>query len=329
MSQAGANSTPDNEPELRLLLDGTFEPLWKSLFRGFNDVLFPKKLSPLALESKPIPVRDIWGSYDYKKNGAMASIVAHVVVVGAIIAVTLIPMHGPVPNAPKPWIETKVIDPDIYLPNPARERAGGGGGGGDRDVLPASMGRLPRISMRQITPPAAVIRNPDPKLAVEPTVIAPPEIKVAMDPTMPNLGDPKSSAIVPSNGPGARGGIGVGDDGGVGPGHGRGVGPGDEAGRGGDTFHVGGGVTAPRVIYETEPEFSEEARRAKYQGNCILGLVVDAKGHPTNIRILNSLGMGLDEKAIESVRNWKFEPGKKNGQGVAVEIAIEVDFHLY
>jgi TonB family protein len=182
--------------------------------------------------------------------------------------------------------------------------------------------------MRQITPPAAVLRNPNPKLPVEPTVIVPPEIKLAMN-DMPNLGDPKSSAIIPSNGPGTRGGIGDGSDGGVGPGQGRGVGPGDEAGTGGHTFRIGKGVTPPRVIYQTDPEFSEEARKAKFQGNCVLGLIVDANGRPIDIRVLNALGMGLDEKAIESVKNWKFEPGKRDGHNVAVEIAVEIDFHLY
>jgi TonB family protein len=92
---------------------------------------------------------------------------------------------------------------------------------------------------------------------------------------------------------------------------------------------MGRGVIAPRVIYQTDPEFSEEARKAKFQGNCVLGLIVDANGRPTNIHILNALGMGLDEKAIESVKGWKFEPGKKDGHDVAVEIAVEVDFHLY
>jgi len=98
---------------------------------------------------------------------------------------------------------------------------------------------------------------------------------------------------------------------------------------GGGVFRPGAGVSPPRVIYQTDPEFSEEARKAKYQGTCVLGLIVDSSGRPTNIHVVSSLGMGLDEKAIESVRNWKFEPGQKDGHNVAVEIAVEVDFHLY
>ena len=323
------NSNPVTEPELHLLLaPDTFEPLWKSLFRGLDEYFFPKKLPPLKLESKPIPVRDIWGFYNYKKNGALGSTVAHVIVIGLIIGGTILGRRLVTKVEAKPQIETKLLDPGDYSLKPAKTQAGGGGGGGDRDVLQASKGRLPKFSMQQITPPAAVIRNPNPKLAVEPTVVVPPDIKVAML-NMPNLGDPKSSAVIPSNGTGSGSGIGSGSGGGVGSGTGPGVGPGEGGGMGGGIFRPGKGVTPPRVIYQTDPEFSEEARKAKYQGTCVLGLVVDANGRPTAIRVLSALGMGLDEKAIESVKNWKFEPGKKDGHDVAVEIAVEVDFHLY
>ena len=328
-SEVNPNVNSAKEPELHLLLaPDTFEPLWKSLFRGLDEFFFPKKLPPLKLESKPIPVRDIWGFYNYKKNGALGSTVAHVIVLGLIIGGTVLGRRIVTKVEAKAQTAVSLIDPGDYALKPGKTQAGGGGGGGDRDVLQASKGRLPKFSMQQITPPAAVIRNLDPKLAVEPTVIVPPDIKVAMN-SMPNLGDPKSSAIIPSNGTGSGSGIGSGYGGGVGPGTGAGVGPGSGGGIGGGVFRPGRGVTAPRVIYQTDPEFSEEARKAKYQGTCVLGLVVDASGRPTAIRVLSALGMGLDEKAIESVKNWKFEPGQKDGHAVSVEIAVEVDFHLY
>ncbi len=330
-SEVNPNVNPNsgNEPELHLLLaPDTFEPLWKSLSRGLDEFFFPKKLPPLKLESKPIPVRDIWGFYNYKKNGALGSTVAHVIVIALIIGGTILGRRMVTKVEAKPQTAISLIDPGEYTLKPAPTQAGGGGGGGDRDVLKASQGRLPKFSMQQITPPAAVIRNMNPKLAVEPTVIVPPDIKVAQL-NMPNLGDPKSNAVIPSNGTGSGSGIGSGSGGGVGSGTGPGVGPGSGGGMGGGVFRIGKGVTPPRVIYQTDPEFSEEARKAKYQGTCVLGLVVDANGRPTAIRVLSALGMGLDEKAIESVKNWKFEPGKKDGHDVAVEIAVEVDFHLY
>jgi protein TonB len=321
----------DAEPELHLLLaPDTFEPLYKSLFRGLDEFFFPKKLPPLKLESKPIPVKDIWGFYNYKKNGALGSTVAHVIVIALIIGGTILAKRMVTKVEAKPQVETKLIDPGDFIPlKPAKTQAGGGGGGGDRDVLKASQGKLPKFSMKpQLTPPEAVIRNLNPKLPEAPTVMVDPDIKMAMN-NLPNLGDPKSTAVIPSNGTGSNSGIGEGNGGGVGPGNGRGVGPGEGMGTGGGAYRPGKGVTPPRVIYQTDPEFSEEARKAKYQGTCVLGLVVDANGHPTQIRVLSALGMGLDEKAIESVKNWKFEPGKKDGHDVAVEIAVEVDFHLY
>ncbi|MFY9790536.1 MAG: energy transducer TonB [Candidatus Sulfotelmatobacter sp.] len=331
MSSVEVNPTPaEKEPELHLLLaPDTFEPLYKSLFRGLDDFFFPKKLPPLKLESKPIPVKDIWGFYNYKKNGVLGSTAAHVVVLALIIGGTIWAHRWVTKAQAKPQtVTTALIDPGDYSLKPAKTQAGGGGGGGDRDVLQASRGKLPKFSMQQITPPTAVIRNFNPKLAVEPTVIVPPEIKVAMN-NLPNLGDPKSSAIIPSNGTGSGSGIGSGDGGGVGSGHGPGVGPGEGGGMGGGVFRPGRGVTPPRPIYSPDPEFSEEARKAKYQGTCTLMIVVDTDGKPTNLRVVNSLGMGLDEKALETVKTWRFEPGLKDGHPVKVEMAVEVDFHLY
>jgi len=332
MPSVEVNPTPTKEPELHLLLaPDTFEPLYKSLFRGLDDFFFPKKLPPLKLESKPIPVKDIWGFYNYKKNGALGSTIAHVVVIALIIGGTILGRRLVTKVEAKPQSTTQLIDPGDFIPlKPAKTQAGGGGGGGDRDVLKASQGRLPKFSMEaQITPPAAVIRNLNPKLAVEPTIMVPPEIKVAMNSNMPNFGDPKSSAVIPSNGTGSMSGIGSGSNGGVGSGDGRGLGPGEGMGTGGGVFRPGRGVTPPRPIYSPDPEFSEEARKAKYQGTCTLMIVVATDGRPINIRVVNSLGMGLDEKAIETVRTWRFEPGQKDGHPVNVEMAVEVDFHLY
>jgi TonB family protein len=304
------------------------EPLWKSLFRNLDDFFFPKKLPPLKLESKPEPVKDIWGFYDYKKNGLLGSTGAHALLITVIVAGTLIGRHI-VKAAPPVRPTVTLVDPGP-LPDlkPSRTQVGGGGGGGDRDVLEATKGKAPKFSMQQITPPVVVVRNEHPKLTAEPTVIVPPQVQLAAN-NMPNLGDPMAHAILPSNGTGSGGGIGSGSGGGVGSGKGPGLGPGEGGGTGGGVFRVGGGVAPPRVIYNPEPEFSEEARKAKYQGTCTLGLIVGTDGRPSNIRVLSSLGMGLDEKAIEAVKNWKFEPAMKDGHPVRVEIAVEVDFHLY
>lgn len=321
---------PGKEPELHLLLDQKEfeEPLWKSLFHQLDDFFFPKKLPPLKLESKPEPVKDIWGFYNNKKNGALGSTAVHILLIGLLVGITLIGRHVVETNT----VQAKVIpliDPgDMPALRPSKEIVGGGGGGGDRDVLKATRGRLPKFALEQYTPPAVVIRNDHPKLTMDPTIVVPPQVKMAMV-NMPNLGDPSASGVLPSNGTGSGSGIGEGEGGGVGKGKGPGFGPGEGGGTGGGIYHVGGGVSAPRVIYQVDPEFSEEARKAKYQGTCTLMLVVDANGRPTDIRVANSLGMGLDEKAIEAAKKWRFEPAMKDGHPVAVQIALEVDFHLY
>src|SRR5580700_5346823 len=324
------SNLPANEPELHLLLGNTTleEPLYKSLFRGLDDFFFPKKLPPLVLESKPEPVKDIWGFYSNWKMGALGAGGYYVLLfIIGVIAVFI--AHRVVSAAPASKVTSLIVDPGDLPPlKTSKTQVGGGGGGGDRDVLAASKGKLPKFSMQQIAPPVVVVRNENPKLAVEPTIVIPPEVVLASN-NMPNLGDPMAHAVVPSNGTGSGSGIGSGSGGGVGSGNGPGFGPGSGGGTGGGIFHVGGGVSPPRAIYQPEPEFSEEARKAKYQGVCTLGLIVGTDGRPTNIRVLNSLGMGLDEKAIETVRTWKFEPAMKDGHPVRVEIAVEVDFHLY
>jgi TonB family protein len=94
-------------------------------------------------------------------------------------------------------------------------------------------------------------------------------------------------------------------------------------------FRVGGGVTPPRATYHPDPEYSEEARAARYEGVCVLWLVVGPDGKPHDIHVARSIGMGLDEKAIEAVRAWRFEPARKDGKAVAVQINVEVDFRFY
>jgi TonB family protein len=117
--------------------------------------------------------------------------------------------------------------------------------------------------------------------------------------------------------------------GGIGAGHGPGIGEGRGGGIGGGVFHVGGGVSAPRAIYDPDPEYSEEARKAKFQGSVMLSAIVGPDGRPCDLRVMRSLGMGLDEKAIDAVRRWRFEAAMKDGHPVAVQINIEVAFRLY
>ena len=323
---------PQQDEELHLLPQTTMdESLWTSLKENIRAALFPEKLPPLQLTSRPVKVRDIWGEYNYKKESAGVSLVVHIAMVAALIAVSIMGAKVVQEEAERDG------DPDrsrshasaIADDQEERKTSGGGGGGGDRDKLQAPKGKLPKTAMEQITPPAMVIRNDNPKLPVEPTVVIPPQIKLASN--MPNLGNPMSAVPSgpPSNGTGGGGGIGSGYGGGVGSGSGPGVGPGHGGGIGGGVFRVGGGVSAPSALDTPDPEYSEEARKAKYQGTCVLWLIVGPDGKPRDIKVARALGMGLDQKAIEAVRNWKFEPAMKDGKPVAVQINVEVNFRLY
>jgi TonB family protein len=245
--------------------------------------------------------------------------------VAVIIAATYLGRR--IVDVAKPKETVLLIAPDDLPALPVSKTvSGGGGGGGDRDKLQASQGRLPKQSMQQITPPMAVVRNLQPKLEVAPTIVAPP----LPQPNLADLGDPLSHLpSVPSNGTGYGGGIGSGNGGGVGSGEGPGFGPGHGGGTGGGAFRVGGGVSAPKAIYSPDPEYSEEARKVKHMGTVVLWLVVGPDGKPRDIKVLRTLGLGLDEKAIEAVKNWRFDPAKKDGKPVAVQINVEVNFHLY
>lgn len=199
-----------------------------------------------------------------------------------------------------------------------------GGGGGDLDPVPASHGNLPRASIdAQIVPPTVIVPKETPKLAVEETVVAAPDIKF---PQGGQIGDPTSQfSQWLSNGPGGPGGTGRGCCGGVGPSTGPYVGDGPPG-----LFPAGkAGVTVPQVVFDPEPSFSDEARKAKQQGMVMLLIVVGKDWHTYDIRVAQSLGMGLDEKAIEAVNRWRFRPATLNGQAVATQIAVQVDFHLY
>jgi protein TonB len=282
-------------------------------------------------EQTSFAVGEVWGHYNnYRANGLVGSGIVHLILLALVLAGAAVG-HQVVQQAKKREIVTLIApSPDSYILPTSNKVVGGGGGGGDHDPLPAPKGRLPKFAMVQITAPQIVLRNAKPKLTAEPTVIVPPQARIAEN-HMPNLG--VSSAVLPtappSNGSGSGGGIGSGSGGGAGIGQGAGVGAGSGGGIGGGVFKVGGGISAPQPVSTPDPEYTEEARRTKTQGICTLWLIVDATGHPRDIRVLHGLGYGLDAKAMEAVQQWRFDPALKDGKPVTVQINIEVEFRLY
>jgi len=266
-----------------------------------------------------------YGMYPVQRSSFMASLGAHALM--AALLVTAAIWAAPSVHDRPGVTSTVVTDLSSYVFPSAPDRSGGGGGGGDSDPLRATKGAPPRFARDQVTPPAIVVRSEQPKLSAAPTVVGPPALSF---PQNAQIGDPFSNLSgVPSNGTGSRAGIGSGDRGGVGPGTGPGVGDGWGGGVGGGPYMVGGAVRAPRLIYDPEPEYSDEARKQKYQGAVVLRVVVGEDGRPRDIRVAQSLGLGLDEKALEAVRGWRFEPGRLDGRAVAVVVNVQVNFRLY
>jgi protein TonB len=194
-----------------------------------------------------------------------------------------------------------------------------GGGGGEHDLSTATQGRLPKFAAEQMVPPKAPPTIP-PKLAVDPTLVMQKDLKMANN-TMPNLGLPNSNL------PGVS--LGTGSGGGIGSGNGNGLGPGSGGNVGGGVMHAGSAQVGPKLIYQVEPEFSEQARKAKFSGDVQVYLVVDTEGRPTRIRVARGVGMGLDEKAVEAVRKYKFKPALQNGKPVPVDLYIDVYFQIF
>jgi protein TonB len=318
---AQSNSAADSHLA-RLLAPAAVEiPWYVSLYRTLYDVIRPEKLPPLVITSKPVAVKSIWGLYAMNPKSFYSS----ASILGTVFILLMVTFTS---KAVQQKISEKLnlIDPNIepYKP-PAPKQAAGGGGGGARELAPVTKGQAPKPALRQFTPPM-IVQQP-PKLAMAPTIIAPPDTVLPQN-NLPNWGDPLAKLSNLSNGTGFGGGMGNGSGGGLGSGNGGGFGPGSGNGVGGGVYRVGGGVSQPTVIFKVDPEYSEEARKAKYSGTVMLAVIVNAEGHAVDIHVVKSLGMGLDEKAIEAVDHWKFKPGMKGGQAVNVRATIEVNFRL-
>lgn len=215
---------------------------------------------------------------------------------------------------------TLVTDLTVPPPPPVMPRSEKiGGGGGQKGPTPVTQGHLPKLAQDQIVPPKAPPLE-KPKLEVEPTVVVQKDLKMA-DNKMPDLGMPNSSLKGFSMGNGSGSGIGSGS--------GNGIGPGSGGNTGGGPMHIGGSVRPPSVLYSVEPEFSEEARKAKFSGNVQVYLWVDENGNPSHVRVVRGVGMGLDEKAIDAVRQYKFKPAMQNGKPVKVDLYIDVNFQIF
>lgn len=306
---------------------------WDSGVGGFwqnlRDSIFPPKLPPLKVSSKPLPVPEIWSKDSQFTRVQALSLAFHVVIL-VLVIIPFLPIFGSpaITQASGPKYDVQLLSPYKPITTAAKKVAGGGGGGGAHEALPASKGRVPKFSWTQLTPPS--VRPNDARLQATPTLLGPPDLHVPNN-NAPNWGDPLAKVFNDSNGPGSGGGIGSGSGGGVGSGTGGGLGPGSGGGTGGGIFNAGtGGYGYPSCLYCPRAEFSDEAMKAKYQGVVTLVALITADGRATDIQVVKGLGLGLDEKAIAAVRTWRFKPALgPNGRPATVRQTIEVSFHLF
>jgi TonB family protein len=258
---------------------------------------------------REIEIAPKWGAYARSQSRFFAAALAFQACAVALLTVTV-----GASSIQRIIRHSDIIFLASYRPKLPTAAQQGGGGGGHPSPTAAAHGEAPKFAHKPFIPPTVTL--PKPALPVVPTISATaPQIEAS------NYGDPMSKLTGTSLGQGANGfGIGSGNGDGYGPGYG---GSSDDG-----IFKIGGDVSAPVLISKFEPEYSDEARRAKISGSVLLSVVIDEHGIPRNFHVIRPLGLGLDQKAIEAVQRWRFRPGLKNGHPVPVEAQVMVSFQL-
>ena len=299
------------------------KPWFFSLLDQFRELL-DKQGNPsqhVELTAVPVDVPEIWSKHRAGVPRTL-SVLAHT----AIFALALVPWAKPPKPLPKGLVNIALYAPK-RLVFPASDEPGGGGGG-RRQRTPPSLGKIPRSADRQLAPPdPEPTKSIDPTLIVEPSVIAP-QLAWLPQLNLSNIGDPDGALGPRSAGSGDENGIGTGHRHGIGDGTGPGVGPDGHGGSGREIFRIRDGISAPVLITQVIPEYSEQARKARFQGRVVLDTIVEEDGSVRIVRVARGIGFGLDEQAIAAVAQWRFRPARMNGKPVAVAMNIEVNFNL-
>ena len=322
MTQPDPASERGHKPDAFLTSKFEEQPIWAELMESFHDRFFPPKLPPLELTSSPIPVPDRMAGKTNPWAVGTATLVnggilAFVLAMGVRAVIQPVPARGP-------DAKFHLDDFPLFTPPSADH---GGNGGGNNDTIDANKGHLPKLDMNPVAPVQMPLLY-HPKLTIDNSIAVQPEIKLPDNPLLPMIGLHNSTIVtLVSGGQGSHGGVGPGMHGGMGPGDGIGWGPG--SGPSGPYVPGMGGVSQPIPIFTPEAEFSDEARRQKYEGVCMISVIIDAQGNPQSPRVVQRLGMGLDEKALEAVLKYRFKPAKKDGKPVAVRISVMVNFRLF
>lgn len=306
-----------------------------SLAVEFDPEASPPTPLPHLVSSAPqrqsgVPDSPLWRGQDplardRSRGSRNASFIIHVVVITGIL------WWGATTHKqflePATQMVFKLYAPPVAPIKPTPKPMQGGGGGGEHQIIEPRRAQppKPKIVMQRTLPPQ-IARVENPKIPVPPSM----RVDLPTNNNLPKLGMPKSPQVaVDSQGSGSNSGFGVGMGGGLGAGQGDGAGSGAGGGYGGGVMNVGGGVSAPQVVHSVDPQFTAQARQADYQGTVSIQLIVDAHGNPQDIHVVRHLRMGLDEKAVEAVRQYRFRPAMYQGHPVAVQMIIDVTFNLH
>ena len=252
------------------------------------------------------------------------------------------------PDVPKLTKDESVKLVYLMMPGPG----GGGGGGGLSQPAPPPPARkkapvIAKVTVSRVPPPRRYAAPPPPRpvpprppariapapidtpaITPPPAAVQAPVKSIAADP-LETIGLPiDGPALAVSRGPGTGGGVGSGTGQGLGSGSGGGIGPGSGGGTGGGPYQPGAGIDPPTLVKEIRPTYTDAARRQAIEGDVVLEIVVRSDGSVGNVRVRRTLGAGLEQKAIDAVRQWRFLPAKRHGTAVDVVVDVSVEFKL-
>ena len=310
---------------VRQLRDGTVQP-------PRNDLFAP----PRAAERSP-------------GAGIVGSGALHGGILAGLVLMTTLGLSSAQEEIPQRLEPTRLVF--LVKPGPG----GGGGGGGLKMPKPPARAEMKsKTALRSPIPPPKALtpRKPDPERVVPPppppVQAAPKPIDPPPPPPRPDVtpqvvapvvtasSDARDRAGVPSEAPtetesqrsGTGGGAGSGQGTGLGEGNGSGIGPGSGGGTGGGPYRPGSGIVAPQLLREVKPDYTDDARRRGVEGDVVMEIVVRSDGSVGDVKIRQGLGSGLDQRAVDAVRQWKFSPAKRFGTPVDVLVEVAVEFKL-
>jgi protein TonB len=278
----------------------------------------------------------------------LASGAIHATVLGMLALIATLGLSAPEASQPIELKPARLVF--LALPGPG---GGGGGGGLKQPTPPARAKQEGRSKLRSPVPVHRVLKKEAPRTEARATPPPPPKpVERPVEPPPPPIrSDPAPPVVAPvasvtadpndrpgvlsesapdttSRGPGQGAGAGAGAGTGIGEGTGPGIGPGSGGGTGGGPYRPGSGITPPELLKEVRPDYTEDARRRSLEGEVILEIVVRRDGTVANMRLVQGLGAGLDQRAIEAVRQWRFAPARRYGTPVDVLVEVAVEFRL-